>query len=94
MLERYMTWMRGLQESGRYVSSYKLHDQTGKRLSVRGGQVTDGPFIESKEAVGGVFVVEAASLEEAADIGRGCPVLDVQNGYVEVRAVEERPARR
>ncbi len=89
-----MTWMRGLQESGRYVSSYKLHDQTGKRLSVRGGQVTDGPFIESKEAVGGVFVVEAASLEEAADIGRGCPVLDVQNGYVEVRAVEERPARR
>ncbi len=89
MFERYLSWLRGLQESGRYVASYKLYDQTGARLSLRGGEVVEGPYIESKEAVGGIFVIEAASLEEAKAIGRECPVLDLQKGYVEVRVVEE-----
>lgn len=89
MLERYMKWMRGLRESGRYVDSFKLHDRTGSRLTIRGGQVVEGPFIETKEAVGGVFVIEAPSLEEASAIARDCPVLDLQNGYVEVRLLEE-----
>jgi hypothetical protein len=89
MLQHYMTWMRGLKESGRYVASYKLYDQTGKRLTLRGGEVVDGPFVETKEAVGGVFVIEAASLDEATAIGRECPVLRLQNGYVEVRVVEQ-----
>jgi hypothetical protein len=93
MFERYMAWIQGLRESGRYVSSYKLHDQTGRRLTIRGGEVIDGPFIEAKDAVGGIFVVEAASLDEATEIARSCPNLDLQNGYVEVRVVEEvRPA--
>jgi hypothetical protein len=89
MLQQYMTWMRGLKESGRYVASYKLYDQTGKRLTLRGGEVVDGPFVETKDAIGGVFVVEAASLDEATAIGRECPVLRLQNGYVEVRVVEQ-----
>ena len=88
MLERYMTWIRALRDSGRYVGSYKLHDQSGRRLTIRGGEVIDGPFIESKDAVGGIFVVEAASLDEAAEIARSCPNLDLQNGYMEVRVVE------
>jgi hypothetical protein len=89
MFERYMVWMQSLRESGRYVASHKLHDQTGARLTVRGGQVVEGPFMETKEAVGGVFVVEAPSLSDAVALARGCPVLELQNGYVEVRAVEE-----
>jgi hypothetical protein len=86
MLERYMEWVKSI--SGRMVASYKLYDQTGARLSVRGGEVVDGPFVETKEAIGGVFVIEAASLEEATALARACPVLLWQNGYVEVRAVE------
>jgi hypothetical protein len=94
MLERYMKWMQGIRESGRYVSSQKLLDQTGARLTMRGGEIVEGPFVESKEAVGGVFVLEAPSLEEAVAEARSCPVLDLQNGYVEVRAIEEvRPGR-
>src|SRR5262249_54578186 len=88
MLERYMAWLKGLRESGRFAGSYKLHDQTGRRLTIRGGQVMDGPFIESKDAIGGIFVVEAASLDEATEIARSCPNLDLQNGYMEVRVVE------
>jgi hypothetical protein len=89
MMDRYMGWLRSLEESGKLKSRYKLHDQTGARLTVRGGEVVEGPFIETKEAVGGLFVIEAASLEEATAIGRRCPVLDLQKGYVEVRVVEE-----
>jgi hypothetical protein len=89
MFERFATWLGALRASGRYVDSMKLHDQTGARLTVRGGQVVEGPFIETKEAVGGVFIVEAASLDEAIAMARECPTLTLQNGFVEVRVVEE-----
>ena len=89
MFERYASWLRGLRESGRYVDSMKLHDQTGARLTVRGGQVVEGPFMETKEAVGGVFVIQAASLEDAIATARECPIFELQNGAVEVRVVEE-----
>jgi hypothetical protein len=88
LLERYMTWLKGLRDSGQYVASFKLHDQTGRRLTVRGGEVIDGPFIEAKDAVGGIFIIEAASLDAASDVARTCPGLDVQNGYMEVRVIE------
>ncbi len=98
MFERYMAWIQGLRDTGRYVGSYKLFDQTGRRLTIRGGEVIDGPFIESKDAVGGIFIVEAMSLDEATEIARSCPILDLQNGYMEVRVVEvvgeARPAAR
>jgi hypothetical protein len=89
MFERFSSWLSAVRQSGRYLDSHKLHDQTGARLTVRGGQVVEGPFMETKEAVGGVLVVQAASLEEAIAIARECPIFDLQNGFVEVRAVEE-----
>lgn len=42
LLEQSMSWIHGLKESGRYLSSGRLHDQTGRRLTVRGGEVIDG----------------------------------------------------
>lgn len=89
MFERFASWLASVRESGRYVHSHKLRDQTGARLTVRGGEVVEGPFMETKEAVGGVVVVEAASLQEAVAIARECPIFELQNGHIEVRAVEE-----
>jgi hypothetical protein len=89
MYERYSAWLRTLRESGHYLGSFKLTDQTGARLTVRGGQVVEGPFIETKEAVGGLYLIEASSLDEAVDLARGCPTVALQNGYVEVRLVDE-----
>jgi hypothetical protein len=89
IFEDFSAWLRSLRAGGHYVGSHKLRDQTGARLTVRGGQVVEGPFMETKEAVGGLFVVEAASLEEAVALARGCPTLTLQNGYVEVRLEEE-----
>jgi hypothetical protein len=89
MYQRYSTWLTALRESGKYVDSYKLRDQTGARLTIRGGEVVEGPFMETKEAVGGIFIFRASSLEEAIVTARECPIFDLQNGYVEVRVVED-----
>jgi hypothetical protein len=88
IMARYEAWVRELMEQKRLVSANKLKDQGGVRLTVRGGEVVDGPFIEAKEAIGGIFVIEADSVEDATNAARGCPALLLQNGYVEVRAVE------
>lgn len=88
ILEKYMAWVKTLGDAGRLLGSYKLHDQTGARLTLRGGEVVDGPFVETKESIGGIFVIDAPSLEEATAVARDCPVLRLQNGFVEVRAVE------
>lgn len=96
VFEQFGAWIGSLRERGHYISSHKLQDRTGARLTVRGGQVVEGPFMETKEAVGGVFLIEAGSLEEAVGLARSCPTLTLQNGYVEVRVVEEvaRPGQR
>jgi hypothetical protein len=89
MFEQFSSWLGSLRERGQYLQSHKLQDRTGARLTVRGGQVVEGPFMETKEAVGGVFLIEAASLEDAIAVARTCPTLALQKGFVEVRVVEE-----
>ena len=91
MFQQFAAWLGKLREGGHYVASHKLQDQAGVRLTVRGGQVVEGPFMETKEAVGGAFLIEASSLEQATALARSCPTLSLQNGYVEVRVVEEVP---
>ncbi len=88
--DQFISWMKWVEESGKgkIVTPHKLRDHSGARLSVRGGQVVEGPFMETKEAVGGVAFVDADSLEEAVAIARRCPTLQLQNGFIEVRVVE------
>jgi hypothetical protein len=50
----------------------------------------DGPYTETKESVGGYFIVEAASLDEAAEIAKECPAL-LHDGVVEVREINANP---
>src|SRR5689334_4020060 len=75
MYEQFARWLGALREKGHYVTSNKLQDHTGARLTVRGGQVVEGPFMETKEAVGGAVLIEAESLSQAIALSRGCPVL-------------------
>jgi hypothetical protein len=49
MMQRYSSWLQSLKESGQYVSSEKLFDQTGKRLTVRGGEIVEGPEPVNKD---------------------------------------------
>lgn len=69
------SWLDGLSCSGRIKGGSPL-DSSGRMLSGSSGQpVADGPFAESKEAIAGFLLIEAADLEEAAALARSNPVL-------------------
>ena len=57
----------------------------GKMVTFQG--ITDGPFVEAKEVVGGYMIVSAKSLEEAIEVARGCPGLVSPGSGVEVREI-------
>lgn len=82
----WMAWFKRLSDQGKAVSGNPLEAQ-GKIVSGKGGRVVaDGPFAESKEAIGGYFLLKVDSLEEAVAIARDCPGLDYGT-RVEVRPV-------
>lgn len=83
MMKPWQDWMGSLAAQNKLASS-------GNRLASDGRVVksdkivTDGPYVEIKEAVGGYIVVKANNLDEAAELAKGCPVLNI-GGNVEVR---------
>lgn len=81
-------WYDGLLEDGRVLSGSPL-ENTGKVVSGRQGTVVaDGPFAESKEAVGGYFLLSVRTEAEAVAIARQCPGLP-HGAVVEVRPIAE-----
>lgn len=83
----WQTWMQGLAEKGQLIDGEPLHGK-GKQVTGGGKVVTDGPFAEGAEIVGGYLMVNASSLEEATEISKGCPVLQAEDGNVEVREIQ------
>ncbi|HEX5831355.1 MAG TPA: YciI family protein [Gemmatimonadaceae bacterium] len=91
VIEEYSEWSRKLAAEHRLVRGVKLRDEGGRhvRPSRREGDgvlVTDGPYVEGKEVIGGYFVVEAPDYDGASAIARECPHL--AHGWVEVRAID------
>jgi hypothetical protein len=86
-MQKWMSWIEELAKAGRYKSGHPL-DAGGKVVSGRAKVVTDGPFTESKEVVGGYLIVSAGSLDEAVGLSKGCPIFE-GGGRVEVRAIQE-----
>jgi hypothetical protein len=85
MMERWTAWFEGLGRSGRLKGSNPLHP-VGKTVFGKTGRIEDGPFAEAKEAVGGYFLIDAASLDDAVEVARACPTLEY-GALVEVRPV-------
>lgn len=92
IIERYRVWSQGLTEAGKMEGGAKLKEEGGRHLrrSSQGGgrvEVTDGPYAEAREVMGGYFTIEAAGYDEAVEIAKGCP--HMENGWIEVRQVDE-----
>lgn len=89
VIEEYSAWRETLEKKGRMVGSNKLKDEGGRHLSRHDGavQVTDGPYAEAKEIVGGYFVVEAGDYDEAVELSKSCPHL-AYGGRIELREIE------
>jgi hypothetical protein len=83
-----MAWFKRLTDKGIALAGSPL-DNKGKVISGKGGRiVADGPFAEAKEAVGGYFLLQVDTMDEAVAIGQQCPMLP-HGGIVEVRQVLE-----
>ena len=85
-----MKYNESLQKAGVLLALDGLHPPSaGVRVSFQGGKakVTDGPFVEAKEVIGGYWMIQVKSKEEAIEWASRCPASD--NEVIEVRQVHE-----
>ena len=87
MISRYKAWGERLRAAGSYLGSGKL-ESTGRVMREEAGKIriSDGPFTETKDVLGGYFLVQAESYEHALDLCQGSPHLDF--GTIEIRRLE------
>jgi hypothetical protein len=83
--KKWEDWAGGIAAQGKFKSQGSRLSAQGKVLK-GGGVITDGPFVEIREMLGGFVVVQADSLDEATTLAHGCPALDT-GGSVEIRPI-------
>lgn len=90
IIQKYNDWADGLQKSGHLAGLNKLREDPGKNIVGFGANqvVTDGPYAETKELIGGYWIVNAADYDEAVKLASTCPSLEF-GSRVEVREVED-----
>jgi hypothetical protein len=89
VIDRFYAWLDRLVDDGKMIRGQRLSYE-GKTIR-RKGMITDGPFGESKEAIGGYWFILAHNLDEAAQIAQGNPCLDY-GLFVEIRPVDPQMA--
>ena len=90
IMRKYQEFEQGLMKQGAYLAGAKLGSgATATTVRMRNGKpsITDGPFAETKEAIGGYHLIECHNLDEAITIAKRIPTLPV-GGTIEVRPVE------
>lgn len=83
VLPKWAAWFQGLAAKGHILDRGQPLQRSGKLV---GKTVTDGPFAEAKDVIGGYTLIKARDVGEAADLAKGCPVIEA-GGQVEVRPV-------
>jgi len=84
---KWKAWMESLTKQGIMTGGQPLNKE-GKVLTGSKKKLTDGPFVEGKEIIGGYLIVKAKDIDEATQIARGCPIFE-HDGIVEVREVQQ-----
>ncbi|NIS49627.1 MAG: transcription initiation protein [Gammaproteobacteria bacterium] len=88
LFEKYDDWVEGIRNKDKLRGARRLQDAVRHRIDAQNGKVIDGPFAETKETIGGFFLVECQEVEEAMRLAKQCPVL-LHGGSVEVRQIED-----
>ena len=83
---KWQNWVEELTKKGIYNGGERLVRNEAAVIKGRSKQITDGPYIESNELVGGYISLKATNLQQAVEIAKGCPIFDF-DGNVEVREV-------
>ena len=83
-IKQWQDWIGGIAAQGKFLNTNRLGFE-GKTLKPN-NVITDGPYAEVKEIVGGYILVKAANMDDAMKLAEGCPILNI-GGHVEVRNV-------
>lgn len=86
IIQRYIDWMNRLKREGRFISGEKLKAPASHVRRINGELQSDGPFVESKEVLGGLMIIEAESHEDAVAQTRDSP--HFERGWIEVRQID------
>ena len=86
-LKKWQTWLAELQAGGHFRFGQRLLPEE-RVVSEKDGDpfITDGPFTEGKEVIGGFFLIAAEDIHEASQLAAGCPVISL-GGKVSIRPV-------
>ncbi|MCA9194950.1 MAG: hypothetical protein KDB03_24430 [Planctomycetales bacterium] len=86
-MQKWFDWLGGGQAAGWVLEMGNPLTPEG-RVVTKDGSVTDGPYAESKELVGGYSMIQARDYDHACELAKGCPIF-VSGGLVEVREIAE-----
>lgn len=84
-MKKWMDWIGGIAAQNKLVTAGNRLGSAGKVVKAN-NVITDGPYTEIKELIGGYTIVKAATYEEATEMAKGCPIL-AYGGNVEVRDI-------
>src|SRR6266581_5711545 len=76
MMQKWMTWMKQLTDKGHIKDPGQPLEHTGKLVKGKQKTVTDGPFAETKDIIGGYTLIEARDLEQAVELSKACPIFE------------------
>jgi hypothetical protein len=85
-MAKWRVWIKDMTDKGQLKNLGVPLERSGSVVRGRTRNTTDGPYMETKEVIGGFSIIEAKDIAEAARIASGCPMLD-RGGSVEVRPV-------
>jgi hypothetical protein len=88
-MKQTMDWIAGIAAQNKFVGGNGLSFDDA-RIVKHNNVVTNGPFGEIKETIGGYIIVKAESADEAVEFAKGCPVLQGEGNSVEVRKLAKR----
>jgi hypothetical protein len=85
-MQKWGVWLKELGEKGFLKNPGQPLERAGKIVKGKQKTVTDGPFAEAKDVVGGYTIVETKDIAHAVELAKGCPILGI-GGDVEIRPV-------
>ena len=90
VIQDYVAWADAMTAKDLYAGGHKLTPEGGKSLVLEGERldVTDGPYVETKEIIGGLFVIKARDYDHATELVADCPHLKY-GGRIELRQVHD-----
>jgi hypothetical protein len=88
-MQKWMAWFKELGQNGHVKDQGQPLERTGKLVKGKQKTVTDGPFAEAKEVIGGYWIIQVRSREEAIEWAKRAPMSN--NEMIEVRQIHEMP---